>query len=379
MKVILFDLLEAQPALTSKFHGGGEYIKAVFKNLIEYYWNRYKIIVFYNKEKFLDAWIQDIIKKKKIKEYFIKDVGEIKDIFLHEKIDTFYSGLPYYYKKELIPNNVRIIGTIHGLRFLELPADKYAYLYTHGIARLKEKIRYLGKVKYQERKRQEFSACIDMLDDLVCVSNHTHFSILKYFPEQKDKKINVFYTPQKKAELCIQENSPFENKFILVMGGDRWIKNSYRTVIAIEKLFKASFLEEYKVVIIGGMSKSIQQKVSDLSKYIIKDYVESSELELLYKYCDLFVYASLNEGFGMPPLEAMKYGTTCVVSGVCSLPEICGDVVYYVNPYDVDEVAVRILNAIYIKGNSEKVKRQFDKIAQRQKKDLDKLCELIIS
>lgn len=69
MKTILFDLLEAQPALTSKFHGGGEYIKAVFKNLVEKYVGEYILVVFFNKNLFLDEWIYNIINDKHIKYY----------------------------------------------------------------------------------------------------------------------------------------------------------------------------------------------------------------------------------------------------------------------------------------------------------------------
>lgn len=378
MKKILFDLFQAQPALNSKFHGGGEYIKAVFKNLVEKYGDGNEVIVFYDENKFLDSWLIDIIKEKRIKEYFIKNVDDIEEIFKKEKIDIFYSGLPYYYKREVIPEYVRVKGTIHGLRFLELPADCYAYLYGKGKASIKERIRYFGRNLYQEKKRKEFQSCIELVDDLICVSNHTRFSIMNHYPQFKEKEIQVFYTPQKKAELCEEKESPIAGKYVLIMGGDRWIKNCYREVLAFESLFKNGYLENYKIVVVGGLSDKIKAKISDPKRYIIKNYLESDELESLYCFCDFFVYASLNEGFGMPPLEAMKYGTTCVVSGVCSLPEVCGDAVYYVNPYDIEEMAGRILNAVHIKIEPEKVKAQFDRVYLRQRTDLDKLCEFII-
>lgn len=378
MKTLLFDLFEAQPALTSKFHGGGEYIKAVFENLIKKYWGKYKLIVFYDQDKFLDDWIINILKDKEIKTYFVKIEEDIKYIFKKEKIDVFYSGLPYYYKRDYIPKNVKIIGTIHGLRFLELPADKYAYLYTKGEKSLKEKIRYYGKNIYKQKKYQEFLSCIDLLDVIVCVSNHTRFSVLKNFPKYKDRRIHVLYTPQKKANKYVGAVLNEEQKFILLLGGDRWIKNCYREIIALEELFQNGYLKNYKVVVVGGLSDHIRHKISNFEKYDIRNYVETEELEELYSKCDIFLYASLNEGFGMPPLEAMKYGTTCVISGVCSLPEVCGDAVYYVNPYDVDEIAGRILNAAAIKINEDKVIAQFQKIYERQKEDLNRLCELII-
>lgn len=378
MKKVLFDLMESQPASTSKFHGGGEYIKAVFKNLTDKYYNQFELIVFFNPDKFLDDWIYEIISNKKIKTYHVHNAREIKSIFQKEDVDIFYSGMPYYYLKEDFPDKVRIKGTVHGLRFVEMPSDKYAYLYSNGKASLKERIRHLISQKYQRSKLKQFSACINLIDELVCVSNHTKYSIESHYPEIKDKKITVFYTPQKEAELSQSEHSPVDGKYILIMGGDRWIKNSYRAILAFETLFSGGYLDDYKIVVIGGLNKKIRKSIKDITRYIIKGYVETSELEELYKFCDVFVYPSLNEGFGMPPLEAMKYGRTCVVSGICSLPEVCGDAAYYVNPYDIDEMATRILTAINEKKSEETVMKQFQKIYARQKADLDMLCRFII-
>lgn len=378
MKRVLFDLMESQPTATSKFHGGGEYIKAVFKNLTEKYYDQFELIVFFNPDKFLDDWIYDIISRKKIKTYHVHNVREIKNVFQKEDIDIFYSGMPYFYLKEDFPDRVRIKGTVHGLRFVEMPSDKYAYLYSDGKASRKEIIRHLISKKYQNSKLRQFSVCINLIDELVCVSNHTKYSIKSHYPEIKDKKITVFYTPQKKAELSQSKSSSIDGKYILIMGGDRWIKNSYRAILAFETLFAGGYLSDYKIVVIGGLNEKIKKDIKSPDKYVIKGYVETSELEELYKFCDVFVYPSLNEGFGMPPLEAMKYGKTCVVSGICSLPEVCGDAVYYVNPYDIGEMATRVLMAVNEKINTDKVLRQFNKIYDRQKEDLDRLCEFII-
>ena len=56
MKKVLFDLLSAQPIGTSKYHGGGEYIKRVFKCLVDEFSENLEITVFYDKDKFLDEW-----------------------------------------------------------------------------------------------------------------------------------------------------------------------------------------------------------------------------------------------------------------------------------------------------------------------------------
>ncbi len=58
----------------------------------------------------------------------------------------------------------------------------------------------------------------------------------------------------------------------------------------------------------------------------------------LYRNASLFVFPSFYEGFGLPPLEAVACGCPLVVSNVGSLPEVCGDAAYYVNPYDVENI-----------------------------------------
>jgi glycosyltransferase involved in cell wall biosynthesis len=59
---------------------------------------------------------------------------------------------------------------------------------------------------------------------------------------------------------------------------------------------------------------------------------------VLYRLASVFVFPSLYEGFGLPPLEAMASGTPVVTSNVSSLPEVTGDAAVLVDPYDVDSI-----------------------------------------
>jgi glycosyltransferase involved in cell wall biosynthesis len=61
-------------------------------------------------------------------------------------------------------------------------------------------------------------------------------------------------------------------------------------------------------------------------------------LPKLYSQADCFLFASLNEGFGLPPLEAMACGTPVVTSAVTSLPEVCGDAAFLVEPTDPERI-----------------------------------------
>ena len=66
--------------------------------------------------------------------------------------------------------------------------------------------------------------------------------------------------------------------------------------------------------------------------------VPDSDLPQLYSQATVLLFASLNEGFGFPPLEAMACGTPVVTSCVTSLPEICGDAAFLVEPTDSERI-----------------------------------------
>ena len=70
-----------------------------------------------------------------------------------------------------------------------------------------------------------------------------------------------------------------------------------------------------------------------------KGYVSGEEKSELYRNASLLVFPSLQEGFGLPPLEAMLNACPVVASSASSIPEVCGDAAYYVDPGDADSIA----------------------------------------
>ena len=81
------------------------------------------------------------------------------------------------------------------------------------------------------------------------------------------------------------------------------------------------------------------------SEIVFLDYVPDADLPALFAACSAFVFPSLYEGFGLPPLEAMACGAPVIASNTSSLPEVLGDAALYVNPRDI-EIAAAIERVI---------------------------------
>lgn len=374
---ILYDLTAVQPRGATKYHGGGEYGKAVFKALLDSGLCKRILCIYFAHSK-LDDWIHDLICHEKITAIPIKSFNDIWAICEEEKIDIFYSALPIAYKKRPVDSKVRMKGTIHGLRYIECPKDAYAVKYYSG---RKKAVRYIKNLCYPlvyRKHKLQMERVLAMLDSCICVSEHTKYALRVNFPDFQ-KNIEVLYTPQKEAPLAVTERIRGGNEnYILLISANRWMKNAYRAICAIDELYQAGFLCECKAKVVGSMPAHALREIKCKDRFEFLDYVSADELEALYRDCTLFVYPSLNEGFGMPPVEAMKYGTTCVVSAVCSLPEIYGDAVYYFNPRDIPEMKARLLYAYENQLDKDMVKKKEQEIKCRQERDLRKICEFII-
>jgi glycosyltransferase involved in cell wall biosynthesis len=75
-------------------------------------------------------------------------------------------------------------------------------------------------------------------------------------------------------------------------------------------------------------------------------YVEDPDLEGLYALASCFAFASVNEGFGIPVLEAMRRGVPVACSGVSAMPEVAGDAARYFDPHDVDDIGRALIELL---------------------------------
>lgn len=121
------------------------------------------------------------------------------------------------------------------------------------------------------------------------------------------------------------------------------------------RLIDAIILSKVKLKIISGRStfterlkKMIKEKKAEKLVEVL-DFVTDEELNKLYKNSVAFVFPTLAEGFGLPPMEAIEAGTIAIVSNVPVLKEIYGDSVFYFDPYDVNSIANKLTKILEMK------------------------------
>jgi len=138
------------------------------------------------------------------------------------------------------------------------------------------------------------------------------------------------------------------DSYILAVGNLQPRKNLIRLVEAYSRL-RATGECKQKLVMVGKAHWQESQVFAAVRKYglegdvIFTGYVPEKDLVLIYNAATVFVYPSLYEGFGLPPLEAMACGTPVVASRAGAIPEVVGDGGLLVSPLDVDELASAIL------------------------------------
>src|SRR5207245_2601503 len=187
---------------------------------------------------------------------------------------------------------------------------------------------------------------------VLTVSESSKRDILR-FVDIDPQKIDVIYNayderfavePREEEVVRVRERYQLHDEFVLYVGNVKPHKNLERLIEAFD-LVRKSGLDHLKLVMIGDeISKytALRRAVHryQLHKYVrFLGYVPEETLAVMYRLAGVFVFPSLYEGFGLPPLEAMASGTPVVTSNVSSLPEVAGDAAVLVDPYDPRAIA----------------------------------------
>jgi glycosyltransferase involved in cell wall biosynthesis len=180
---------------------------------------------------------------------------------------------------------------------------------------------------------------------VVTDSEHSKKELVR-FGKVPESRIRVVHLGGEQAQrqtpdITILERSDLAGKpYILTVSSLDPRKNFALLVQALELLGT----QDYEIVVAGGTNPRVfQSSHADHLKHVkYLGYVSDGELRSLYEHATCFIYPSLYEGFGLPPLEAMVCGCPVIVSDAASLPEVCGDAALYCDPNDPADIADKI-------------------------------------
>lgn len=249
------------------------------------------------------------------------------------KIEILHS---IHYTTPLIAMCKRVI-TFHDMTFFIIP----------------EKHTYVKRIFFRSVIPLSIKKAVRIIAD----SENTKLDIQKLF-YISSAKIDVVYTSKdsmyrqlenKDTILHIKKKYGIKNEFILYVGILEPRKNVTRLVQAYSRLIEENRIK-HQLVIAGKKGWAYQEIFNTVvkldsnikKKIVFAGYVPEEDLPYLYNAADLFVYPSLYEGFGIPPLEAMACGVPVITSNVSSLPEVVGDAGLLVDPYDVEAIGQAI-------------------------------------
>jgi glycosyltransferase involved in cell wall biosynthesis len=244
------------------------------------------------------------------------------------------------YLSPALPIRAKRLFTLHDLSFFKLPE-----CFTAGSRHIKQFFTDWG---------------VKRASGIICVSQNTKDDLLDRYPFIKEKDVyvinlgvnrNIKFTKDDKKKKNILHKFGIDDRFILYVGTLEPRKNVERIVKAYGIAVRQGGIPQ-KLVLCGkegwkaeGIFKAIEDSgLGD--RIIITGYVSDDELPYFYNAADMFVYPSIYEGFGLPPLEAMSFGVPTITSNTSSLPEVVGDGAITVNPYDEGEIALAITDVL---------------------------------
>lgn len=205
---------------------------------------------------------------------------------------------------------------------------------------------------YLEIFLRQMPEIIPKCDGIITVSNYSKKDIVEAFnfPEEKIFVTHLanedMYIPldKKQCKNFVKRNYAIEDGYVLYVGGFSPRKNIVGLIQAFSILHHRLKDSNLKLVIAGkqGKSYSLYKKTAEdlhvADKVVFPGFIPLEHMPIFYNACELFVYPSLYEGFGLPPIEAMACGVPIIASNLTSIPEVVGDAGILINPYDVNEL-----------------------------------------
>jgi glycosyltransferase involved in cell wall biosynthesis len=202
---------------------------------------------------------------------------------------------------------------------------------------------------------------IDRADRIICVSENTRKDLIEILGVDEAKVSTIYHgcTPNLNIDRNLDRIPQIEQPYLLYVGE----RDGYKNFSSLLRVYNNSkqLKQDFQLVCFGG-EKFSSEEIKKIQEFQLEGKIlqmsgSDDMLAQLYRQAAAFIYPSLYEGFGIPPLEAMSCGCPVVCSNVSSIPEIVGDAGEYFDPYDLDSMSHAIEKVVYSEITSSNLKR----------------------
>lgn len=249
-------------------------------------------------------------------------------------------------KIDLVHHVCNYMPTFSPIKSVVTLHDMMAFFYQENYPEYKNMQKFYNYFK----KAMAYTA--NHAEKIIAISEFTKSQFLKYYDVDENKIIVIgqsLDTRKKKYTPNPELLKEFDIKkpYLLSVSVIRPHKN-FDFLIRVFNKLKEKHNIPHQLVIVGGIHFGAEKFLEEIENSAYKDdikylgYIKDEILSSIYSYADAFVFPSLNEGFGIPLLEAMEYNLPIISSDRASLPEVGGDSTTYFDPFDEDEACAKI-------------------------------------
>jgi glycosyltransferase involved in cell wall biosynthesis len=329
--------------LDARYTGVGSYTKNLIASLRNIdAQNQYVLLVGNNFASKISKDKNFKIVRWRYRPFSLRSIFLLYKLLVKERIDIFHSPFCVVPLLAKCP----VILTIH-----DLMAIKYPGFFAGR--------RFLARILGRTYFRIFMTLSLKKAGAILVDSEQIKEDLIDFMPSTR-QKITVVYAGVDESFQQIKEERrialfrkvhSLKGKTVLYLGSIRPHKNVDRLIKAFSILV-SQLNTECQLIIAGEKDKNLlilRNLVDQLglsNKTIFLNHVPEGELLLLMNAADIFVFPSLYEGFGLPPLEAMACGTPVVASNTASIPEVVGEAAILVNPKNEQEIASAMLRLL---------------------------------
>lgn len=188
-------------------------------------------------------------------------------------------------------------------------------------------------------------AAVQAADAVICVSENTKQDVMEILHVPEERITVILLASELSPDTELDGTCVPKMPYLLFVGSRAIYKNFVRLLLAFSRA--GTSWPDLHLAVVGAPFNQTEEELIQALKLQSKthhlSHLSDRQLAAVYRHAEAFVYPSLYEGFGIPPLEAMACGTVVIAANSSSIPEVVGEAALLFDPNSIDELVERIL------------------------------------